>query len=84
MVSSVVDDTGVVGALVREVDAGSPAAAAGLKADDVITVFNGIPIRNEIDVTAQVRSLIPGTTVDMVVVRSGSSRTLTVTVGSLE
>jgi putative serine protease PepD len=84
MVSSVIEDTGVVGALVREVDAGSPAAAAGLKANDVITVFNGIPIRNEIDVTAQVRSLVPGTTVDMVVVRDGTSRTLTVTVGSLE
>jgi len=84
MVSSVVDNEGVVGALVREVDAGSPAAKAGLKANDVITVFNGIPIRNEIDVTAQVRSLVPGDTVDMVVVRGGVSRTLTVTVGSLE
>ena len=84
MVSSVVDNEGVVGALVREVDGGSPAAKAGLKANDVITVFNGIPIRNEIDVTAQVRSLVPGDTVDMVVVRGGASRTLTVTVGSLE
>ncbi len=84
MVSSVSDTEGVVGALVREVDAGSPAAQAGLKAGDVITIFNGIPIRNEIDVTAQVRSLVPGETVDMVVVRGGASRTLTVTVGSLE
>ena len=84
MVSSVSDSEGVVGALVREVDAGSPAAQAGLKAGDVITTFNGIPIRNEIDVTAQVRSLVPGETVDMVVVRGGASRTLTVTVGSLE
>lgn len=84
MVSSVSDTEGVVGALVREVDAGSPAAEAGLKADDVITMFNGIPIRNEIDVTAQVRSLVPGETVDMIVMRGGTSRTLTVTVGSLE
>jgi putative serine protease PepD len=57
---------------------------SGLRADDVITVFNGIPIRNGIDVTAQVRSLRPGETVEMVVVRGGNSRTLTVTVGSLE
>jgi putative serine protease PepD len=84
MVGTVGGSEGVVGALVKEVDAGSPAAMAGLKADDVITVFNGIPIRNGIDVTAQVRSLRPGETVEMVVVRGGNSRTLTVTVGSLE
>jgi putative serine protease PepD len=84
MVGTVGDSEGVVGALVKEVDAGSPAAMSGLRADDVITVFNGIPIRNGIDVTAQVRSLRPGETVEMVVVRGGNSRTLTVTVGSLE
>ena len=84
MVGTVGGSEGVVGALVKEVDAGSPAAMSGLRADDVITVFNGIPIRNGIDVTAQVRSLRPGETVEMVVVRGGNSRTLTVTVGSLE
>lgn len=83
-VSSVSATTGVVGAFVHDITSGSPAAKAGLKPDDVVTTFNGIPIRNEVDLTAQVRSLRPGDTVEMVVVRAGVSKSLSVTVGSLE
>ena len=83
-VSAVSGSTGVVGALVREVTAGSPAEKSGLKSADVVTTFNGIPIRNEVDLTAQVRSLRPGDKADMVVVRNGVTKTLSVTVGSLE
>jgi putative serine protease PepD len=83
-VSAVSGSTGVVGALVREVTSGSPAEKSGLKADDVVTTFNGVPIRNEVDLTAQVRSLRPGDKADMIVVRKGVTKTLSVTVGSLE
>lgn len=83
-VSAVSASTGVVGALVRDVTADSPAAQSGLKVDDIVTRFNGIPIRNEIDLTAQVRALRPGEKVEMVVVRGSVSKTLSVTVGSLE
>jgi putative serine protease PepD len=83
-VSAVSGSTGVVGALVREVTAGSPAEKSGLKSADVVTTFNGIPIRNEVDLTAQVRSLRPGDKADIVVVRNGVTKTLSVTVGSLE
>lgn len=83
-VSAVSGSTGVVGALVREVTSGSPAERSGLKADDVVTTFNGVPIRNEVDLTAQVRSLRPGDKADMIVVRNGVTKTLSVTVGSLE
>lgn len=83
-VSAVSASTGVVGALVRDVTAGSPAAQSGLRVDDVVTRFNGIPIRNEVDLTAQVRALRPGEKVEMVVVRGSVSKTLSVTVGSLE
>lgn len=83
-VSAVAGDTGVVGAFVHEVTEGSPAAKAGLRPDDVVTQFNGIPIRNEVDLTAQVRSLRPGTEAELVVVRDGVSKILRVTVGSLE
>jgi putative serine protease PepD len=83
-VSAVTGTTGVVGALVREITPGSPAAKSGLKPKDVVTTFNGVPIRNEVDLTAQVRSLRPGDTVDMTIVRNGVNKTLSVTVGSLE
>jgi putative serine protease PepD len=83
-VSAVTGTTGVVGALVREITTGSPAAKSGLKPQDVVTTFNGIPIRNEVDLTAQVRALRPGDEVDMNIVRNGVNKTLSVTVGSLE
>jgi putative serine protease PepD len=83
-VSAVTGTTGVVGALVREITPGSPAAKSGLKPQDVVTTFNGIPIRNEVDLTAQVRALRPGDKVDMNIVRNGVNKTLSVTVGSLE
>ncbi|MFM2412393.1 MAG: hypothetical protein RLZZ587_726 [Actinomycetota bacterium] len=83
-VSAVTGTTGVVGALVHDISAGSPAEKSGLKSKDVVTTFNGVPIRNEVDLTAQVRSLRPGEKVVMVVVRDGVSKNLSVTIGSLE
>lgn len=83
-VSSVTGSTGVVGALVHEVTPGSPADKAGLAAKDVVTTFNGVPVRNEVDLTAQVRSLRPGDTAEMIIVRDGVTKKLSVTVGSLE
>jgi putative serine protease PepD len=84
MVSGVSASDGVIGAEVQGVDLGSPAADAGLKKGDVITSFNGIPIRDEVDITAQVRSVRPGTETTFTYVRGGVSREGTITVGSLE
>ena len=83
-VSAVSASTGVVGALVHDITAGSPAAQSGLKENDVVTTFNGVPIRNEVDLTAQVRSLRPGDKADIIIVRGGVTKTLSVTVGTLE
>lgn len=83
MVSAVSGATGVTGADVKEVLAGSPAEAAGLKAGDVIIAFNGVPIRNELDITAQARSLVEGQIITMQVVRGGKTVTLEVTMGAL-
>ena len=82
--SKVAATSGVIGAEIQGVDAGSPAAAAGLQKGDVVTTFNGVPIRDEIDITAQVRSLRPGDKVTLTYVRGGVSHDTTVTVGSLE
>jgi putative serine protease PepD len=72
-----------VGALISEVSSGGAAEKAGLKADDVITNFNGVPITDSIDLTAQVRVLPAGGTADLTYVRDGKSITISVTVGEL-
>ncbi|MTA37779.1 MAG: PDZ domain-containing protein [Actinobacteria bacterium] len=84
MVSAVGTANGVIGAIIRDVDPGSPAEAAGMEKGDVVTMFNGVPIRDEIDITAQVRSLRPGDVATFTYVRGGVSREGSVTVGSLE
>ncbi|TFB65171.1 S1C family serine protease [Cryobacterium sp. Hz9] len=72
-----------VGALISEVSSGGAAEKAGLKAGDVITNFNGVPITDSIDLTAQVRVLAAGGTADLTYVRGGKSTTIPVTVGEL-
>ncbi|MDJ0349020.1 trypsin-like peptidase domain-containing protein [Cryobacterium sp. PH29-G1] len=72
-----------VGALISDVTTGGAAEKAGLAADDVITNFNGVPITDAIDLTAQVRVLPAGGTADVTYVRDGKSITVSVTVGEL-
>ena len=59
---------GVKFADVRE---GSPAAKAGLKAGDILVVFDGKPIQNLYDFTYALRSKKPGDLVLVKVIRSG-------------
>jgi putative serine protease PepD len=72
-----------VGALISKVTSGGAAEKAGLKAGDVVTVFNGVPITDANDLTAQVRALAAGSKVDLSYVRGGKSFTVSVTVGQL-
>ena len=74
----------VVGSLISEVSAGGAAEAAGLKAGDVVTAFNGVPITDQTDLTAQVRALPGGETADVTFTRGGESKTVEVTVGTFE
>ena len=68
------------GVAVNSVQPGSAAARAGLKSGDVITALDGKKVTS-----AQLRTAIsarkPGTKVELTVLRSGSSRTVTVTLG---
>jgi putative serine protease PepD len=77
------ENSETVGALISEVSAGGAAQDAGLKAGDVVTNFNGIPITDATDLTAQVRTLAGGDTAELTYVRDGKSVTVTVTVGEL-
>ncbi|MGN7967847.1 trypsin-like peptidase domain-containing protein [Microbacterium sp. 22296] len=71
------------GALVAEAVSGGAAQAAGLTKGDVITEFNGIPVTNSIDLTAQVRALAAGAEAQVTYLRGGQERTAEVTLGSM-
>jgi serine protease Do len=72
------------GALVRMVERGGPAAAAGITAGDVIVSFSGKPIARSDELSRAVSRTKPGTSVPVDVVRGGRRQTLTVTVAALE
>ena len=72
-----------VGALIKEVTAGGPAATAGLQAGDVVTKFNGKVILEAGDLTAAVRWEASGAKSTLEYLRNGKTETLTVTLGSL-
>lgn len=78
-----VEDATVAGAYVVEATAGGAAAEAGLKAGDVITGFNGTPITNASDLTAQVRGAAAGSDATVTYVRGGDTYEADVTLGEL-
>lgn len=59
------------GALVTQVEAGSPADDAGLSIDDVIVEIDGVTIAGEAGLIAIIRDRVPGSTVQLGVVRNG-------------
>jgi serine protease Do len=65
---------GRAGAVVTHVEAGSPAAAAGIRPGDLITAIAGRPVGSPLDVAAIVRTMRPGTRVSVDVWRHGTSR----------
>jgi putative serine protease PepD len=70
------------GAQVAQVKSGSPAAAAGLKAGDVITSFDGETLQGPDDLTAAVATKAPGDKVSVTYVRDGNTKTTQVTIGT--
>ncbi|MGZ5929997.1 MAG: DegQ family serine endoprotease [Rhizomicrobium sp.] len=73
------DDQGV---LVNSVTAGSPAARGDLRQGDVITGFDGKPVKNTRDLAMAVADTPAGHTVHVTVWRDNHSRTLDVTIRS--
>jgi serine protease Do len=72
------------GALVRSVEAASPADKAGVEAGDIITKFNGQPIDRASDLPRLVGNTKPGSRVPLTVFRRGATRDLSITVAELE
>ncbi|WP_039926087.1 DegQ family serine endoprotease [Alcanivorax sp. DG881] len=71
------------GALVSQVLVGSPAEAAGVEPGDVITRFNDETIYRSSELPRWVGLVKPESDVDMVVIRDGEKKTLSVTIGLL-
>jgi serine protease DegQ len=64
------------GAIILEVDNGSPAAHAGFKPGDLVTEFGGTPVRGAIDLQRRIALLELGDVAEFGVSRRGSSLTL--------
>jgi serine protease Do len=71
------------GALVAEPQPDSPAMKAGIKSGDVITAVNGMPVRDARQLARRIGTMSPGTTVTLSLIHDGSSRTVTLTLGTL-
>ena len=72
------------GALVSQVEPGSPAEKAGLKPGDVIVAFNGKPIEQSNQLPPLVARVKPGTQAKFEIWRNGKANELTATVGAMQ
>ena len=70
------------GATIAAVQDGSAAAAAGLKAGDVVTKVGDAKVEDFSDLVARIGSYAPGDKVTLTVVSGGATRTADVTLGS--
>ena len=73
------DDAGV---LLQSVQAGTPAATAGLQTGDVLNSFNGTPLHASADLIDAIATEVPGNKVKIGVKRNGKQLTIVVTLGT--
>jgi serine protease Do len=59
------------GALIAQVQAGTPGEKAGLKAGDVVTAIDGDAVKDSRDMSRKIAQKKPGTTVQLTIVRDG-------------
>ncbi len=73
-----------MGALVAQVGAESPAAAAGIESGDIIVQFDNNDIETSADLPHVVGLIAPGSEVKATIIRDGEQRVLPVKVGGLD
>ena len=71
--------TGQAGVVIDQIGSWSPASRAGLMKGDVVTIFDGYPVRNLAQFTKLVSETPPGRTVKMTIVRGGKTQQLSIT-----
>jgi serine protease Do len=69
------------GALISQVENGSPAAKAGLKSGDVVLKIDGAEIGSSLDLTSRVSTMKPGSSATLEVWRDGKPQQIAVKVG---
>jgi putative serine protease PepD len=79
-----IEGSTTTGAYIAEVTSGGAAAAAGLQKGDVVTEFNGVPVSDSVDLTAQVRAAAGGSKATVTYIRDGKTQTADVTLGTLK
>lgn len=72
------------GALINEVEEGTPAEEAGIQRGDIIVEVNGRPVRSANELRLRVAETPPGTEVKVQLLRGGKPRTVEVTLSDLE
>lgn len=70
------------GLLIEQVNEGSPAEVAGVRAGDVMTAIDDEDIRSVISAIEQINRKAPGQSVDLRIFRSGSYQTISVVLGT--
>jgi S1-C subfamily serine protease len=70
------------GALIAEVEDGTPAEQAGIEDADVVIALDGEPVVGSAGLIAAIRDLEPGTDVEVTVMRDGEEHVLTATLTS--
>jgi len=76
--------TKVQGAVVGNVEDGSPAAKAGLEPGDVILKLDNRPVEGSADLSRTIRALKPGTRITLNVLHAGKPRDLPVTIAEFK
>jgi len=72
----------IAGLLIEQVTEDSPAEEAGIRAGDVMTAIDGVPIRSVISAIEQINRKAPGQGVQLRIFREGSYRDITVVLGT--
>jgi serine protease Do len=70
------------GALVRDVQPGSPAEKAGFKSGDAITAVDGQQVKDDRDLSSRIADMAPGKSVNITYWRDGASHNTTLTLGT--
>ncbi|MEK9724023.1 MAG: DegQ family serine endoprotease [Rhodospirillaceae bacterium] len=83
-IANALDMKAAEGAIVSNVEAGSPAAKAGLKAGDVVVALNGEAVANSADLRNRVGLTPKGETVTIEIVRDGKRISKSIEVGAIE
>lgn len=73
-----------MGALIANVNPKGPAFAGGMKAGDIITMFNDVPVTQMRDLPRIVADTPVGEEVDVIVLRKGAEKTLRIKIARLD